>query len=178
MDLVEALVLSDNDVLCPFLAKGIMFPSRSILTPVLMLLEREEHSKALYMENWINRYIEYDFFMLFRMSKATFKDLVKITQCPQLCKVYKGGGLPVPVETSVLITLWWLGKGDTLISISDRFIVAASTAYTYCDIVIKRLVELLTSYYVVWPNAAEMVTIEQQFYEICGFPGKDVFFKL
>lgn len=137
---------------------------------LISFMIREQHIRSIYEDDWIYRYLNQDFFLLFRMTKETFEKLLHVIQCPELQKKYHGGRFPVTSEKALLMTLWWLGKGESLNSIADRFDVAPWTVHHYTTVVVSRLVELVPRF-IQWPNAEEMVTIERQFEAICGYPG-------
>lgn len=109
-------------------------------------------------------------YILFRMSKETFYELLKVVQCPELSEFYGGGGVPLTTEKALLVTLWWLGKGDPLISISDRINIAVSTAHHYSTLVVGTLVKLIPVF-IKWPNQDDMRVIERQFWEVSNYPG-------
>lgn len=136
----------------------------------LLKFDREQHIRSMYNEEWILRYKNYDFFQLFRMGKETFEELLSIARCDELQKPYHGGEIPLTAEKALLMTLWWLGKGESLNSIGDRFDAAPSTVHHYANILLNRFVELIPKC-IQWPNADEMATIEMQFFELCGYPG-------
>lgn len=101
----------------------------------------EEHRRIDgFCDVWLPTYLASDFFALFRMTRETFLTLMQKVDCPELHKVYTGGGKQVPAETQLLMTLWWLGKGETLISISDRFDVCLSTVYNCTGVILKRTI--------------------------------------
>lgn len=154
-------------LLCLFLRRR---PTLFSAFMYILCFERNNHIRSIYSENWIFRYKNADFYMHFRLTRDTFHKLVGVVQCPEFSKAYQGGGVPLNCEKVLLMTLWLLGKGDSLVSIGDRFDVATSTVHYYVNIMIGRLVELVPKY-IQWPNAQEIVTIERQFYEICGYPG-------
>ena len=144
---------------------------KNTLEKCTLLFEHEQHVRSIYSQEWMDKYSNYDFFILFRMGKETFEKLSQVVQCPILNKPFQGGGVPLTCEKALLIVLWWLGKGDALNSIGDRFDVAQSTVHNYANLVLNRLVELILKF-IQWPNMDEMTTIEMKFREICGYPGK------
>lgn len=144
-----------------------------VRNPFLMCLMaiNEEHYRNTLDENWINKYLNYDFFRLFRMSQKTFNDLLYKIDCPELHKPYHGGGLPIPANLQLCMTLWWLGKGETLLSVSERFGVAISTVFHSTERVLNKVLSLIDKY-IFWPRAEEMANIAYGFVDRCGFPGK------
>lgn len=69
------------------------------------------------------------FLQLTRLSRDTFEKLLFDISGPDLNKPYTGGEEPVCAEKMLLMTLWWLGKGEVLLSVSDKFNVSVSTVY-------------------------------------------------
>lgn len=131
---------------------------------------------SIWEENWITKFIDYDFFRQTRISKNSFNKLLSEINNPEvggpnLCKTYVGGGEPVSPERQLLITLSWLGQGHTLLSVADKFKVSPSTVFNCCDIILEKIL-FLKNKYIVWPNSEEMVHIESEFRGICGYPGK------
>ncbi|KAF2887247.1 hypothetical protein ILUMI_18926, partial [Ignelater luminosus] len=80
-----------------------------------------------YYEEWLANYLDFDFFRLFRVTKHTFQKLLTALQCKE--KIYSGGEKPVPMEKALLMTIWWLGKGEVLLSVADKFNVTVSTVF-------------------------------------------------
>lgn len=131
-----------------------------------------EHSRIpFYHEEWVDKYIAFDFYRLFRMSRITYEYLVVEIQKMEVVNLkHKRGREEVPLNKSVLMTLWYLGKGETLISISDRFNVTQSAAFRKVHYIIKFLEKLLPKY-VLWPNREQCITISNKFLQKSGYPG-------
>ncbi|KAK5648231.1 hypothetical protein RI129_003123 [Pyrocoelia pectoralis] len=161
---------SDNSVILHLLNNV----SNNNLTEKILLCAsgiRETHIRPDgYYEDWLPRYLETDFFRMFRMSHATFEQLLKKV-CLKVEKKYAHGGhLPVPQEKCLLITLWYLGKAETFVSIGDKFNVSESTVLHVTESYVATVASLATDY-IKWPNAAECTVIEQQFKGIAEYPG-------
>ncbi|XP_031338204.1 putative nuclease HARBI1 [Photinus pyralis] len=88
----------------------------------------------------------------------------------ELNKPYTGGEHQIPARKQLLLTIWWLGKGETLISVADRFDVSLSTVYHCTNFLLSKLLSL-QSRYITWPDLAEVSRVELDFRERCGFPG-------
>lgn len=145
---------------------------RCILISSLVSLseEKEKHIKIQnFYEYWIDKYIEYDFFRLFRMTRLNEKKLLNMTG--SFYQDYLRGEEATEPEKILLMALWYLGKGDTIISISDRFGVAEST----CHKVIHKMVALISNLrhkLIIWPkDEEECRTIIKGFFENGGYPG-------
>jgi hypothetical protein len=139
---------------------------------IIMLVEYLKHDHHIRVDNyyttWLPRYLEYDFFALFRMTKQTCENLLSRLNCND--KIYTGGGHPVSVEMQLLMTLWWLGKGEVLLSVADKFNVCVSTVYRCTEYMLGKIIELLPVF-IVWPDSAEVAHIERDFSNRYGFPG-------
>lgn len=138
------------------------------------LLAKEHHIRIdNYVEEWIAKYIEEDFFSLFRMTRQTFFTLLNEIDSEDFHKRYQGGGELVPIDKQLLMTLWWLGKGETLLSLSDRFNVALSTVFNCTTVILEKIIGLREKY-IVWPNYEEAETIKNKFERRSGYPGEYV----
>lgn len=62
---------------------------------------------------------------------------MKQPQSSLIQKTNHGGNKPVEPETGLLVFLWYLGKGDTLLSIGDRFNITESTVNNFLYIILK-----------------------------------------
>lgn len=142
--------------------------NEELLHVIIILLNNCEHTRMPGYCNWIHRYLNYDFFSLFRMTRESFDMLITKLNCNE--RYFKGGSPPVPIEQQVLMTLWWLGKGEALITIADRFNVSVSTVYKSSEYVLSRIINLQAQY-IVWPDRHEAATIEACFREKTGYPG-------
>lgn len=115
--------------------------------------------------------MEPDFFQLFRMNQETFNTLLEKINHPDPNKLYHGGGVPVPGHLQLLMTLLWLGKGETFLSVSERFGVSLYAVLNCTERILDRLLTLINRY-ICWPTTPEEIqTIINQFEERCGFPG-------
>lgn len=123
-----------------------------------------------YCEEWLPAYLEYDFFQLFRMTKTSFYILLGAIDCPEMNKNFTGGEVPIPGEKMLMMTLWWLGKGEVLLSVSDKFNVCLSAVHRSLELVLSKLVALKNKY-ISWPDNNELITIERDFQVQAGFPG-------
>lgn len=132
---------------------------------IFLLWDQYEHTRIEnFAEIWIGLYLDFDFFQLFRMTKTVFSKLQNgIINNPQLItKPYQGGGVPMSIEKQLLVTLWWLQKGETLMPVSNRFNLVISSVYNCTTNLLNVLISLQYKY-IIWPNMEEMVTIEEEF---------------
>ncbi|KAG5898226.1 hypothetical protein JTB14_005602 [Gonioctena quinquepunctata] len=137
----------------------------------LFIFYNFQHSKiGNFAEEWLDNYLDYDFFQLFRFQKQTVRDLLSRIDGPELNVPYSGGGLPIPAYKQLLVTLWWLGKGETSISVGDKFNLAISTVYSITEGIVYKLVNLKEAY-IKWPTFQEMNTVVDNFRRIGGYPG-------
>lgn len=99
---------------------------------IVIQFARDTHVRsALFIEKWIDLFIDDEFYNNYTMYRETFTILLhhighKILKV-QTTKPNYGGRPHVPLEKELLITLWYLAKGDSHISMSPRFNVAIST---------------------------------------------------
>lgn len=173
MDCTILALLNDlhqeQDLQKYFVYKYLRDDQHEEVLPALILSTNLVHKRAPdYYEDWLPQYLERDFFHLFRLSRGTLLNLLGAINCPE--RQFVGGHQPVSMEKCVLMFLWWLGKGDTLISVSDRFNVALSTVYNAVEFVIPKILRLQMKY-ISWPNQQEALNIERAFRAKSGFPG-------
>lgn len=147
--------------------EGINQNNNNLLT-LLECFEGNIHIRVEdFYERWIDLYLDYDFFQLFRLTKQTVADLlIKL----DLGQPHQSGLPPVVPHKQLLMALWWLGKGESLLSVSDKFNVSVSTVFACTERVIHRLTEL-NSKYISWPKPHELHSISQSFLVKGGYPG-------
>lgn len=139
---------------------------------LLLLNHRLSHLRIEgYFEDWINRYLDYDFFALFRMNRVTFYKLLNKIDCEDLHKNYMGGEFQINAEKQLMITLWWLGKGEVLLSASDRFNISLGSVFRCTNFILSRIL-LLINDYIAWPDRTEVVVVENNFRTRSEYPGK------
>ncbi|KAI4464145.1 hypothetical protein MML48_4g00017245 [Holotrichia oblita] len=126
-----------------------------------------------FFEVWIPRYLSYDFYSHFRMTRTTSEKLLIELKNILHEKVYRGGLEPIPSEKAMLATLWYLAKGETIISVADQFNISLSSAHSIINNVVSAMNKLLKKY-IVWPSHNECFTIAQRFFEASGYPGMDI----
>lgn len=141
----------------------------TLITP-LLLCRQDHHRIPFLFENWLERYIAYDFYMHFRMTRDTFQLLVLLIG-PHYLRTNIGGRVAVPLEKCLLMTLWYLAKGETIMSIADRFNVANSTACSIFEDMCQYIVAL-SDRIIRWPTREEAISVTREFEALAGFPGK------
>lgn len=78
-----------------------------------------------FQEYSIKQYLNYDFIMHFQMSIETFHDLLnEIGKIILQNKIYRCGYHLILLEKSLVMLLWYLTKGDTMLSTAGRFNIA------------------------------------------------------
>lgn len=106
-----------------------------------------------YFEDWLPKYLDHDFYLLFRMRRNTFYKLLNTIEKYTVAKKYHGGHFPVPLEKTLLITLYF-GRAEVMLSIGDRFNVARSTVFN-CITCILNLSENLIKLFIKWPTISQ-----------------------
>ncbi|XP_031350018.1 protein ANTAGONIST OF LIKE HETEROCHROMATIN PROTEIN 1-like isoform X2 [Photinus pyralis] len=137
---------------------------------IVLQKQRKCHFRMpLCYEEWITNYLDTDFFIHFRMIKSTYFKLTTAIGKELTVKKYRGGFEIIPLEKEILITLWYLAKGETLVSISDRFNVSVSKAF-YITMKIIKVICSLMPIYIKWPNAEDCEQIANDFQQRCNYP--------
>lgn len=77
---------------------------------------------------------------MFRMSPESFYMLLRNIECEEIHKEYVGGNEPIAAEKMLLMTFWWLGKGEVLLSVADRFSISLSTTHRSKELTLNLLV--------------------------------------
>ncbi|KAJ8913572.1 hypothetical protein NQ315_013977 [Exocentrus adspersus] len=151
--------------------------SRSTITNFCVMAScyRENHIRISgYCEEWLDKYLEHDFFSLFRMTRETFAKLLNAVghiraayfPIPQRF----GGRNAISLEKSLYITLWYLAKGETIVSVSNKFNVTISSVYSVVTSCLNYIMKMMKNV-IRWPDNDERKLIEQEFREIAGYPG-------
>lgn len=140
---------------------------------ILALLASKERNNRNSIKNYfevtIPNYSDEEFFKFFRMTRRTYSLL--LLECKQhVVDQQASSKYPlIPFEKQLLITLWYLAKGATLIDISDKFDVTVSSVWRCLDRILDILVTL-KSKYIKWPSENECTTISAQFMELGPLP--------
>ncbi|KAK9693294.1 hypothetical protein QE152_g34322 [Popillia japonica] len=109
------------------------------------------------------------------MSRDTFEKLVHVIREIDTIKVGHGGYVPIPIEKPLLITLWYLAKGETLRSVAEKLNLSDSAVLKANEHNIYLLANLVNRY-IQWPSERECVDLEQEFVLLSGYPGFNFFF--
>lgn len=81
-----------------------------------------------YVENVVPLYTDVDFRRMFRMNPSTHKAQMNYLQdLPELQPAGPGRRDPIPINSQILLTLWYLGGVDTIAKIADRFGMSESS---------------------------------------------------
>ncbi|XP_025996033.1 protein ANTAGONIST OF LIKE HETEROCHROMATIN PROTEIN 1-like [Solenopsis invicta] len=135
-----------------------------------MLREKRKRKLRPRIINYIDvvgRYMDYEFKSYFRMSKATFKYLLKVIHEDLIRKVK---GCPtIPAHQQLMIALWKMATMDSYRSICDRFNVGRTTALRAVQRV-TRAVFRKAARFIQWPSDDRAITVMRGFEEASGFP--------
>lgn len=94
----------------------------------------------------------------FRIKRKTNVILIDALGHVLSASRYCGGNLSIPLEKKLLICLWYLAKGNAMISIGDRFNVATSTVFASINTINYGLCALINRY--ILPNCRRMYPSE------------------
>ncbi|XP_060069389.1 putative nuclease HARBI1 [Ylistrum balloti] len=136
------------------------------------LLQGDEKARIRnYVENVVPLYTDTDFRRMFRMNLSTYKALINYLQdLPGLQPAGPGRRDAIPLNSQILLTLWYLGGVDTIAKIADRFGMSDSSVVLCRDRVLSAIVNLRHKL-IVWPSRQEMVEEADIFSKRNGFPG-------
>jgi hypothetical protein len=81
------------------------------------------------------------------------------------------GRRAVPLQTKVLMMLWYLASKDTIRQIADRFNVSESTCVSQIRQVVNAVVTDVLPRVLSWPSTGEQNEVVRIFEEKWGFPG-------
>lgn len=106
-------------------------PPPQCLDFFMLILFDDQHIRMPgFNEQWINRYLEVDFYNHFRMRRHTFGKLMEIIRPNFKVPSYRGGASkPLSLEKALQMTLWYLSKGCTMVTVAERFNVCGKTVY-------------------------------------------------
>ncbi|XP_067671630.1 putative nuclease HARBI1 [Haliotis asinina] len=109
----------------------------------------------------------------FRMSRKTFEELLQImTTCPGVQMRNPSAGRPqIPIETDLLMHLWYMGSQECVRSMADRFDVSESTFVVHNRAMLDVLVNHVMPKIIRWPDHTEYDTVAEAFARKKGFPG-------
>lgn len=104
-----------------------------------------------------------------RVTKKTFRfllDIFKNYYNPE----HLGGREPVPTDTLLLLTLWYLGNQTTYREISELFGLSEGQVHICVQQGIKILCTVAPQF-IKWPSLDQIPEVETKFKELAGFPG-------
>lgn len=171
----------DSESSPPFSGHNVVIPLLLMEKLVVVIVTgasgKQNHIRVgNFYEEWIDKYLNYDFFQLFRMKReSVYKFLSSVGQVQVKLfslEYHRGGVNKVPLEKALLMSLWYLGKGETISSVSDRFNVSPSSTHENIAKCIEYIVKLLPVY-IKWPTFEEQIKISKDFEELAGFPGNN-----
>jgi len=121
----------------------------------------------------LNKYSLDDFRVHFRMSRGTFEKLLKVLAKRGenlFFRTHGGGRPPVPMETSVMLALWYMVTTESLSKIGNRFGVTGSTTFRCVRILIQALTGDLYNELICWPDSDEQLQMQDGFRHLQGLP--------
>ncbi|XP_071138421.1 uncharacterized protein [Mytilus edulis] len=123
-----------------------------------------------YVDTVVPNYLDSVFKCLFRMSRPVFQQLVDyLKDVPELNTDGPGGIEAIPVDTKIMITLWYLGSLETINKIADRFGIGEASVIDCRNSVILSILKYLKHKFIRWPNQQKMQTEAQAFAQRNGF---------
>uniref|UniRef100_A0A8D8TFT5 Nuclease HARBI1 n=1 Tax=Cacopsylla melanoneura TaxID=428564 RepID=A0A8D8TFT5_9HEMI len=124
-----------------------------------------------YSEVWVSRYLDADFYSLFRMNRACFFVLLTLLIHDGAFRIqWSHGREPVTPEKMLQISLRYFSFKGGIIEIADQFNVSVSTVFIVRNRTMKALKKILPSV-IKWPQGDDLKIIEQEFKLLGGFPG-------
>lgn len=119
-----------------------------------------------YVEEVVPKYRDSTFACHFRMSRSAFEVL-----CEKVNSISQATATTfTPLETKLLLTLWFLGNQETFSSVSDRFDMSKGAAHRIV-MEITQLLCQLKYLYIRWPEPGALARLAEDFDNRCGFPG-------
>lgn len=118
------------------------------------------------------RYLEVDFFRLFRVTRGSFEKLQHILISEgQLSFFWSHGKEPIGPEKMIQVALSYLSSQQTLRQIGDTFNLADSSVHSIRNKVCRALARV-QSKLITWPNEVDAAVISDKFKSLAGFPSK------
>lgn len=121
--------------------------------------------------DWSSEYTEKDFYFEFHIKKNTFSMLLKAIKENYLIKIYEETNYSLPIEKSILITLWYLAKGVSFDDISEKYDIIP----TYILPLLNSILSIFTNMkikYIMWPNKKQLYLNAKTFSETYQYPSK------
>jgi len=138
-----------------------------------MVVCRDQHEKVEDYISLLFRKDEHEFFRFMRVTKDTFKSLVKILEegehfNPE--RPHSTGPRPTAANTALAVTLWYLGNMCSQRDVAERFHISQGHACYLINVVVDALCDQGPSV-IVWPSFSDINAIEAEFKEFANFPG-------
>lgn len=114
----------------------------------------KNHRKIITKDKWVENYVDFEFRMLFRLTKRSFIILyneIMATYSNLLKKPYRGGYPSEDPQKSLLMFLRYLATEETLLSVASRFCIVPSTLHKIIHIFLNIFMEM-KSRYIFWPQ--------------------------
>lgn len=140
---------------------------------------RQRHRQKNYVRNIVSSFRLDEFKTFFRLSRVSVQCLQeKICEICLLENVSgivsreaAGGTIQTPFGDRMLMLLWYMASLDRISSIADRFGVSESTASYSIRNLLRFFHDYLVDRMIVWPNAAELVEMQEMYEDLKNFPG-------
>ena len=125
-----------------------------------------------YVEEVVPMYLDNDFRKHFRITQSVFDVLLaKVCTWGDVCSnLMRGGRRPISLDKRLLITLWYLGCGESFRQIADRFGVSESSAHSTVRRICTGLLLHLRKVVITWPCGMRFSEVKTGFKAIKGFP--------
>lgn len=134
--------------------------------------ERKEEKLTdlpLIYEEWLDKFIAYEFILHFQMTHKTFSIvLICITKTFNSSEV-QAGPLILSVEKCLFMAIWYFAKSETLLSTANTFQVDAMSVYDAITAVLWGL-KIILPKLIKWPNIQQCCIISKQFFKRGGYP--------
>ena len=133
---------------------------------------RESHPRQTGYLQVVSSYSDRDFWRHFRVSRATFHNILDFMRDESFRSnvVYRGGFEPMENSEMLLICLQYLGNQGAIRLWADKFDRTESTVFNCIRIVCEFLFQK-QSHFIRWPSIAEVRGVAEQFRRRSGFPG-------
>lgn len=141
--------------------------NNSVELTTLAIKEYKYKNMTPKLEPWLHQLTNIHHFQLFRMTRKTFENLLRVIGMQDTKKLlslsYHGGHHAINLELAVYIFLWYMATQDTLLSIATRFKVVPATVMNTVNKVIY-FVLLLKEKYIRFPrNLQELEDVSSRF---------------
>ncbi|XP_054923974.1 uncharacterized protein [Dermacentor andersoni] len=115
----------------------------------------DRHRINGYFEKVTTEYLDFEFKMLFRLSRETFNSLCTWFRLSPFYPKSVSGRPQITAEKTCLITLSYLGAQTSMYSVADRFDVSESSV-VLCMQRVLNFLQAISAEVICWPTAADM----------------------